>query len=75
MRNRTIQMAFFALISLFPVSRTVAACDFTFNYDQITASVGTVGEIGVRVQKTHNNWVFRKMADQGKVATRESLGY
>jgi hypothetical protein len=55
MRNRTIQMAFFALISLFPVSRTVAACDFTFNYDQITASVGTVGEIGVRVQKTHNN--------------------
>jgi hypothetical protein len=31
------------------------ACDFTFNYDEITAPVGTVGEIGVRVQKTHNN--------------------
>jgi len=31
------------------------ACDFAFNYDEITAPVGTVGEIGVRVQKTHNN--------------------
>ncbi|GAH73085.1 unnamed protein product, partial [marine sediment metagenome] len=29
------------------------ACEFTFNYDRIEAPIGTVGEIGVRVEKTH----------------------
>lgn len=29
------------------------ACEFTFSYDQIEAPVGSVGEIGVRVEKNH----------------------
>jgi len=32
---------------------SVLACEFTFNYDYIEAPVGTVGEIGIRVEKTH----------------------
>ena len=32
----------------------VAACEFFFSYDEVSAPLGTVGEIGVRVQKTHS---------------------
>jgi len=46
---------FLVTVGLLLVSVVGAACDFSFNYEQITAPVGTVGEIGVRVQKTHNN--------------------
>ncbi|GAH21919.1 unnamed protein product, partial [marine sediment metagenome] len=27
--------------------------EFTFNYERIEAPIGTVGEIGVRIEKTH----------------------
>jgi len=40
-----------------------AACDFYFSYSEITAPIGTVGEIGVRVQKTHNNCTLTSMDD------------
>jgi len=36
---------------IFPFS--ALACEFTFSYDYIEAPVGTVGEIGIRVEKTH----------------------
>jgi hypothetical protein len=55
MKERTIRTTLLVLVGLLLGSLVAVACDFTFNYDQITASVGTVGEIGVRVQKTHNN--------------------
>ena len=37
------------------------ACDFYFNYDSIAAPIGTVGEIGIRIQKTHNNCTLTSM--------------
>ena len=40
-----------AVLNLFVY--TASACEFLFSYEQITAPIGTVGEIGVRVQKTH----------------------
>ena len=55
MRKKTVQSMFLVAVGLLLVSVVGAACDFSFNYEQITAPVGTVGEIGVRVQKTHNN--------------------
>jgi hypothetical protein len=55
MKERTVRTTFLVLTGLLLGAVAVSACDFTFNYDEITAPVGTVGEIGVRVQKTHNN--------------------
>lgn len=39
------------------------ACEFTFNYDRIEAPVGTVGEIGVRVEKTHQRCTMHDPLD------------
>ncbi len=39
-------------------STAAVACNFTFNYEQIEAPLGTVGEIGIRVEKTHNQCVL-----------------
>ena len=61
MKDRTIRTTLLVFIGLLLGAFAVSACDFTFNYDAITAPVGTVGEVGVRVQKTHNNCT---MADQ-----------
>ncbi len=55
MKERTVRTTFLVLIGFLLGAFAVSACDFTFNYDEITAPMGTVGEIGVRVQKTHNN--------------------
>ena len=55
MRERTAKTTLLVFVGLLLGAFAVSACDFTFNYDEITAPVGTVGEIGVRVQKTHNN--------------------
>lgn len=55
MRERMTRTTLLVLVGLLLGSLVAVACDFTFNYDEITAPVGTVGEIGVRVQKTHNN--------------------
>jgi hypothetical protein len=42
---------------------TAAACEFSFSYDRIEAPLGTVGEIGVRVAKEHNNCTLPSMDD------------
>ncbi|MCK4391299.1 hypothetical protein KAX17_00145 [Candidatus Bipolaricaulota bacterium] len=43
------------LVAVLTLSVVGWACDFFFNYEEITALIGTVGEIGVQAQKTHNN--------------------
>ena len=63
MRERTARTALFVLISLLLGSLVAVACDFAFNYDEITAPMGTVGEVGVRVQKTHNNCTMTDQFD------------
>jgi len=45
------------------ISLTCLACDFFFNYEEITAPIGTVGEIGVRVQKTHKQCTMEDPLD------------
>jgi len=40
-----------------------SACDFLFSYTEVTAPIGTYGEIGVRVQKTHYNCTLSSMDD------------
>ena len=63
MRKRTIKSMFIVVAGLLVASVVAAACDFSFNYDQITAPLGTVGEIGVRVQKTHKNCTMEDPLD------------
>lgn len=43
-----------SLIGITLTSIPALACEFSFNYERIEAPVGTEGEIGVRVEKTHN---------------------
>jgi len=45
------------------LSLAASACTFEFNYAAIEAPIGTVGEVGVRVQKTHNNCTLSSMDD------------
>ena len=52
-----------AAISVLAITLSAAACEFSFNYSEITAPLGTVGEIGVRVQKNHNNCTLPSMDD------------
>lgn len=63
MKKRTIKSMFLVAVGLLLASIAAVACDFSFNYDQITAPVGTVGEIGVRVQKTHKNCTMEDPLD------------
>jgi len=60
---RTIKSVFLVAVGLLLASVVAVACDFSFNYDQITAPVGTLGEIGVRVQKTHKNCTMEDPLD------------
>lgn len=62
-KPRTKIKRFFTFISLGTVmlimalawsSSSALACDFYFNYEKIKAPVGTTGEVGVQVVKTHN---------------------
>ena len=43
------------------VSAAAVACEFEFSYDAIEAPLGTVGEIGIRVTKTHPRCVLSSM--------------
>lgn len=43
------------------LSLTASACSFQFSYASIQAPIGTVGEVGVQVQKTHSNCVLPSM--------------
>jgi len=52
-----------AAIAVAAVAVGASACEFFFSYTKVTAPVGTYGEIGVRVQKTHNNCTLSSMDD------------
>jgi len=49
------------LFLLFTFTQFSLACEFTFNYESIEAPLGTVGDIGIRVYKTHNNCTLQSM--------------
>ena len=51
---RRFMAAAFVGIAWMAVGAGAMACEFLFNYEEIAAPLSTVGEIGVRVQKTHN---------------------
>ncbi len=53
--NRIPRFIALAALSVAAASMAAWACTFTFSYGDVEAPLGTVGEIGVRVQKTHNN--------------------
>jgi len=59
MRARSVGWVFALLIASFSVG--ASACNFYFSYDAISASIGTVGEIGIRVEKTHNKCTLTSM--------------
>jgi len=42
-----------SLLSTALFALSASACTFTFSYESISAPIGTVGEVGIRVQKTH----------------------
>ena len=61
MKKRVKLLIFSLVLSLMGVaivSFPGLACEFTFNYDRIEAPIGTVGEIGVRVEKTHQKYTM-----------------
>ena len=51
------------VIGVLATALSAAACEFSFNYGEIAAPLGTVGEIGVRVQKDHSNCTLPSMDD------------
>ena len=61
MKRITMVAAVAALVAAFAIS--ASACTFYFNYESIAAPIGTVGEIGVRVQKTHAKCTLSSMDD------------
>jgi|GEM_PF-673768 len=42
---------------------SASACTFLFSYASIEAPIGTVGEVGIRIQKTHANCTLSSMDD------------
>jgi len=54
-RKRLLLSVGVTAVGLVVMGLAVSACDFFFNYTEITAPIGATGEIGVRVEKTHNN--------------------
>jgi len=62
MMKKTV-IALAATVGLLAMATTVIACEFQFNYSEISAPLGTVGEIAVRVQKDHNNCTLPSMDD------------
>lgn len=47
------------------VGFTALGCDFLFSYKSITAPLGTSGEVGIRVYKTHANCTLPAPYDYG----------
>ena len=56
-------VAFAATIGLLTIATTVMACEFQFNYSEISAPLGAFGEVAVRVEKDHNNCTLPSMDD------------
>jgi len=61
--RKTTTIALIAATLLLVTAASAVACEFQFNYASIAAPLGTIGEIGVRVQKTHNNCTLASMED------------
>ena len=61
MKRVYIAFAALSLLALFAVS--ASACDFYFSYESISAPIGTVGEVGIQVQKTHAKCTLSSMDD------------
>ena len=61
MRRATIAAATAAMLAAYAIS--ASACTFYFNYESIAAPIGTVGEVGLRVQKTHAKCTLSSMDD------------
>lgn len=62
MKKLTVSV-FIAAISVLALTLSAAACEFSFNYSEITAPLSTVGQISVRVHKDHNNCTLPSMDD------------
>ena len=61
--KKLVVSVFAAAIGVLALTLSAAACQFSFNFSQITAPLGTVGEIGVQVLKDHNNCTLPSMDD------------
>ena len=61
MKRVYVAFAALTLLALFAVS--ASACDFYFSYESISAPIGTVGEVGIQVQKTHAKCTLSSMDD------------
>jgi len=51
------------LSSLLIIGLAASACEFSFNYAEVVAPLGVVGEVGVRVYKEHKNCTLPSMDD------------
>ena len=60
---KRVYVAFAALSLLALFAPSAGACTFYFNYESISAPIGTAGEIGIRVQKTHAQCTLSSMDD------------
>ena len=60
---RRIYVAFAAMSLLALLAVSASACDFYFSYESISAPIGTVGEVGIQVQKTHAKCTLSSMDD------------
>lgn len=61
MMRTTSRIFAMAALLIVVASAAASACTFTFSHAEIEAPLGTVGEIGVRVQKTHNRCTLPDM--------------
>jgi len=58
---KRIRVLSIALAALTLLALSASACTFTFSYESISAPIGTVGEVGIRVQKTHAKCTLSSM--------------
>jgi len=63
MMKAKLTIAALAAAGILAAVLPAAACEFGFSYERIDAPLGTVGEIGVRVQKDHRNCTLGSMDD------------
>jgi len=61
--SRARAIVVLATVGVLVAGLSAAACVFTFSFDRIEAPLGTFGEIGVRVEKDHNNCTLPSMDD------------
>ena len=63
MKKRIAVSVIATTIGIFAATLSAVACEFSFSFNEITAPLGTSGEIGVRVHKDHNNCTLPSMDD------------